>query len=124
MTRECIVGRNTQLTRLRGWSMSSSGRFLTVFATIIFALLSTSCVIKELKDDLDIVRDDYGYLKGQATFPDREADILIGLIRNEQAGPVISNVRTVSSGEPFYVLVSRADYILLTFSDVNGDLVY
>jgi pimeloyl-ACP methyl ester carboxylesterase len=88
------------------------------------SLLVSACVITELKDDLEVIREDFGYLKGTVTAPNDDSDILVGLFRNDQGNLVMSNVRTVNSGETFYVLVSHADYTIFAFSDLNGDLVY
>jgi hypothetical protein len=98
-----------------------------LFFLIILAasgLIVSSCAIKDLKEDLDTVRDEYGYLKGRAAGPDDESAILVGLFMNEQDGMSIFNVRSISAGEPFYLLVPKADYTLLAFADTNGDFAY
>lgn len=76
------------------------------------------------KEDLDDVRDEYGYLKGSVAGPDDGSAILLGLFKNEQDGMSIVNVRAVESGEPFFLLVSKANYTLLAFCDSNGDFAY
>ena len=102
-------------------------RLKRLFASIALAasgLLISSCGIVDLKEDLDNVQVEYGYLKGIATGPDEGSAILLGLFKNEQDGMSIVNVRAVESGEPFFFLVSKADYTLLAFSDINGDFAY
>ena len=89
-----------------------------------FGMVSSSCAMKDLKKDLDEVRHDYGYLKGQATSSDASSNILVALVKNDGAERLITNIRTVRPGEPFYVLVSHQEYTVLAFSDINGDLVY
>ena len=104
--------------------MSRLRRFLVGSALAVSGLLISSCAIKDLKDDLDHVQEDFGYLKGSATGPDDGSAILLGLFRNEKDGMSIVNVRAVESGEPFFLLVSKANYTLLAFSDSNGDFAY
>jgi len=104
--------------------MSRLRRFLVGSALAVSGLLISSCALKDLKDDLDDVTEEYGYLKGSATGPDDGSAILLGLFRNEQDGMSIVNVRAVESGEPFFLLVSKANYTLLAFSDTNGDFAY
>ena len=102
-------------------------RLRRLFASIALAasgLLISSCALKDLKDDLDDVIEEYGYLKGSATGPDDGSAILLGLFKNGQDGMSIVNVRAVESGEPFFLLVSKANYTLLAFSDSNGDFAY
>ena len=102
-------------------------RLKRLFASIALAasgLLISSCGIVDLKEDLDHVTEGYGYLKGIATGPDDGSAILLGLFKNGQDGMSIVNVRAVESGEPFFLLVSKANYTLLAFSDTNGDFAY
>jgi pimeloyl-ACP methyl ester carboxylesterase len=104
--------------------MSRLRRFLVGSALAVSGLLISSCAIKDLKDDLDHVQEDYGYLKGSASGPDDGSAILVGLFRNQPDGMSIVKVRSVNPGEPFYMLVPKADYTLLAFSDTNGDFAY
>jgi len=101
--------------------MSTARQFIVLITLVAFGLVVSSCAIKDLKEDLDTVREDHGYLKGRASGPDDGSDILIALFKGDQDGMSIFNVRSVSSGEPFYVLVPNGDYTLLAFSDTNGD---
>lgn len=107
--------------------MSNAQKFFVLITLVASGLLISSCAIKDLrslKGDLNTVREDYGYLRGRVAGPDDGSNILIGLFRNGQDGMSIVNVRSVSSGELFYVLVPNADYTLMAFSDTNGDFVY
>jgi len=104
--------------------MSTARQFIVLITLVAFGLVVSSCAIKDLKEDLDTVREDHGYLKGRASGPDDGSDILIALFKGDQDGMSIFNVRSVSSGEPFYVLVPNGDYTLLAFSDTNGDFAY
>ena len=88
------------------------------------SLLLTGCVIKDLKDDLDIVEADYGYLKGRASGSEGDADILFALVTEADQGAEIVTTRSVSLDEEFYVLVPAGEYTLITFSDSNGDFSY
>ena len=88
------------------------------------SLLLTGCVIKDLKDDLDIVEADYGYLKGRASGSEGDADILFALVTEGDQGAEIVTTRSVSLDEEFYVLVPAGEYTLITFSDSNGDFAY
>ena len=87
-------------------------------------LAISSCTIIDLKDDIDEVRENYGYLKGSATGPDDGSNILVALIVNEPNGTSIIKINSTSPDEPFYMLVPKADYALLAFSDTNGDFAY
>jgi len=62
-------------------------------------------VIKDLKDDLDSAVQEYGYFKAEVTGPDDGSDVLIGLFKRDEGRLSIANLRTVSSGETFYLLV-------------------
>ena len=99
-------------------------QLFVVFTFIASGLLVSSCAIKDLKDDLDEVEQDYGYFKGQAIGADEGSGVLVGLFKRDQDGISIANVRAVSIGEPFYMLVQDADYTVLAFSDSNGDFAY
>ncbi|MDH3749999.1 MAG: hypothetical protein OEU40_05340, partial [Gammaproteobacteria bacterium] len=91
---------------------------------MIFGLVVSSCALKDLKDDLDVAEEEYGYFKGQAKGTDDGSGVLIGLFRREQDSMTIANFRTVSSGESLYMLVPKADYSVLAFADSNGDFAY
>jgi pimeloyl-ACP methyl ester carboxylesterase len=91
---------------------------------IVSALLISSCAIKDLHDDLGTIEQDYGYFKGQASGADEGSGVLVGLFRRDEEGITLANVRAVSLGEPFYILVQDADYAVLAFSDSNGDFAY
>ncbi len=95
-----------------------------VFIFILTGLIISSCALKDLKDDLAAAEQEYGYFKGQATGPGDGSNVLIGLYKREQDGMSIANMRTVSSGESFYMLAIKADYSVLAFADLNGDFVY
>lgn len=99
-------------------------RHLSVLiALIISGLILSSCVIKDLKDDLDSAVQEFGYFKAEATVSDG-SDVLIGLFKLDQDNLSLANMRTVNSGETFYMLVPNADYTVLAFSDSNGDFAY
>lgn len=85
---------------------------------------SAGCGIQDLKEDLEEVSEDYGYLKASASGGDDGADVLVALYRQESGGEVMSNARAVVPGEQFYVLVPNATYTLVAFSDLNGDVSY
>jgi len=116
------VFRDAQSTR--GIVMFRLGRSFASIALAASGLFISSCAIKDLKDDLDNVQAEYGYLKGSASGPDDGSAILVGLFENQPDGMSIVNVRSARPGEPFYILVPKADYTLLAFSDTNGDFKY
>jgi pimeloyl-ACP methyl ester carboxylesterase len=91
---------------------------------VVTGLVISSCAIKDLKDDLDTVVEEYGYFKARTTGFDDGSDVLIGLYTRDNDDLSIANMRTVSSGETFYMLVPNADYTVLAFSDSNGDFAY
>ena len=94
------------------------------YGLVLSGFVISSCAIKDLRDDLAEARQEYGYFKGQATEPGDGSSVLIGLFKREKDAMSIANIRTVSSGESFYMLVSKADYTVLAFSDSNGDFTY
>ena len=104
--------------------MPSLRRIFILLAIIASEVLISSCAIIDLKDDLDTVRRDYGYLKGQASGTDVGSTILVGLYKRDAESLSIAAVRTVSPGETFYALLSEADYTLFAFSDSNGNFAY
>ena len=104
--------------------MSRLRRFLASIALAASGLLVSSCGIVDLKKDLEDVTEGYGYLKGSASGLDDGSVILVGLFENEPDGISVVKARSVSPGEPFYMLVPKADYTLLAFSDTNGDFTY
>jgi pimeloyl-ACP methyl ester carboxylesterase len=91
---------------------------------VLSGFVISSCAIKDLRDDLDAAKQEYGYFKGQANSADDGSNLLIGLFERDADSISIANIRTVNSGEPFYMLVPKADYMVLAFSDSNGDFVY
>ena len=99
-------------------------KLLILLSLIVSGLLVSSCALKDLKDDLKEIEQTYGYFKGQASGADEGASILVGLFKRDEEGMTLANVRAVSLGEPFYILVQDADYTLLAFSDSNGDFAY
>ena len=99
-------------------------QLFTRISLIVTGLVISSCAIKDLKDDLDSAVQEFGYFKAEATGPDDGSDVLIGLFKRDQDSLSIANLRTVNSGETFYMLVPNADYTVVAFSDSNGDLVY
>ena len=104
--------------------MSRLRRSFAGVALTLSGLLMSSFGMVDLKKDLDHVTEDYGYLKGNATGPDDGSNILVALFKNESDGMSIVNVSSISLGEPFFMLVPKADYTLLAFSDTNGDFTY
>jgi len=99
-------------------------QLLVLLSLIVSGLVVSSCAMKDLKDNLEVAKQEYGYFKGQANGADEGSNVLIGLFRRDETGMAITNVRTVSSGEIFYILVRKADYVIFAFSDTNGDFAY
>ena len=97
---------------------------MIVRALIVCSLLLSGCVLKDLRDDLDIVEEDYGYLKGLATGAGGDANILFGLVTEADGNTVVEKTRAVSLDEEFYSLVPSGTYTLIAFSDTNGDFAY
>jgi pimeloyl-ACP methyl ester carboxylesterase len=97
---------------------------VNIRALALFAFLLAGCGIQDLKEDLEQVTEDYGYLKASASGGDDSADVLVALYRRESGGEVMSNARAVVPGEQFYVLVPNGTYTLIAFSDLNGDFLY
>jgi len=93
-------------------------------ALILSGLVLSSCVIRDLKNDLDTAVQEYGYFKAEVTGPDDGSDVLIGLFKRDEGRLSIANLRTVSSGEIFYLLVPNAEYTVFAYSDSNGDSAY
>jgi pimeloyl-ACP methyl ester carboxylesterase len=89
-----------------------------------FLVLIALLVFRDLKQDLDSAMRDYGLFSSQVSGADVGANILVGLFKQEEDGLAIANYRTVSAGEPFNMLVPRANYTVFAFSDVNGDFTY
>ncbi len=99
-------------------------KLLILLILFISGLFVSSCALKDLKDDLKEIEQTYGYFKGQASGAEEGASILVGLFKRDEEGMTLANVRAVSLGESFYILVQDADYTLLAFSDSNGDFAY
>jgi len=97
---------------------------LAISAMLAMGLVISSCVIKDLKDDLDIVEEEYGYLKGLVMGPDDGVTIVVAVFENEQGASSMVHVQSVGRGEPFYALLPKADYTVLAFADSNGDFEY
>ena len=99
-------------------------QLLVLSNLIVSALLISSCAIKDLHDDLDVVEQEYGYFKGQASVVDDSSNILVGVFKRDENGLSRVNYRAVTSSEPFYILLTKADYVIFAFSDTNGDFAY
>jgi len=99
-------------------------KLFILLSLIVSGLLLSSCVIKDLKDDLNTAKQEFGYFKGQVTGPDDGSDVLIGLFKRDEGRVSIANLRTVSSGETFYMLAPNAEYTVIAYSDSNGDFAY
>ncbi len=97
---------------------------LAISVVLAMGLVLPSCGMTDLKGDLDIVEEEYGYLKGLVTESDDASTVFITVLKNEQGTSSRVNVRAVSRGEPFYILLEKADYTVLAFADSNGDFVY
>ena len=104
--------------------MSTKSPYLAIFSAFAICLLTSSCAIKDLKDDLDIVAAEYGYLKGRVAGDVDGSTVLLAVFRQEQDGLSIAHARSVNSGEPFYVLLPDAGYTVTAFADINGDFNY
>lgn len=91
---------------------------------ILTGLVVSSCVLKDLRNDLATAEQEYGYFKGRVTESDDGSNVLIGLYKRGKDGLSIANIRTVNPGEFFYMLVNKADYVVLAFADLNGDFTY
>lgn len=104
--------------------MNVSRKLFIPLNLIVSGLLVSSCALKDLKDDLKEIEQAYGYFKGQASGADEGAGVLVGLFKRGEEGMALANVRAVSLGETFFMLVQDADYTVLAFSDSNGDFAY
>jgi pimeloyl-ACP methyl ester carboxylesterase len=92
---------------------------------IVTALLVSSCAIKDLRDDLGAIEQNYGFFKGQVSGADEGSGVVIGLFKRDGEGLTLAKVRSVSPDDPFYILIQdAADYAVLAFLDSNGDFVY
>jgi len=96
----------------------------TFLILIVSALLVSSCAIKDLRDDLGTIEQNYGIFKGQASGAVEGSNVLVGLFKRDAEGLTLANVRAVSPGKPFYILVQDADYAVMAFLDSNTDFVY
>lgn len=97
---------------------------LAISAVLAMGLVVSSCVIKDLKDDLGIVEEEYGYLKGLVMGPDDGVTIVVAVFANEQGASSMVDVKSVGRGESFFTLLPKAEYTVLAFADSNGDFEY
>jgi pimeloyl-ACP methyl ester carboxylesterase len=104
--------------------MPDSVRRLTYVAFLAFSLVLSACGITDLKDDLETAREEYGYLKGRASGPGGDADILFALVTGEGDDATVTTTRAVALDEEFFVLVPTGAYTLIAFSDSSGDFAY
>jgi|GEM_PF-3200918 len=91
---------------------------------VLSCFVISSCALKDLKDNLDVATQEYGYFKGQASAVDDSSNILVGVFKRNENGLSRANYRAVTSSEPFYILLTKADYVVFAFSDTNGDSAY
>ena len=99
-------------------------RLLKALVSLWILLGLTACAVRDLRHDLDAVKEGYGYLKGRIVESSVDSRIMVGLFRHDDDGMSIVNLRTVEVGEAFYILVPEASYSLLAFADSNEDFVY
>ncbi len=99
-------------------------QLLVLLSLIVSGLVVSSCAMKDLKENLDAAKQEYGYFKGQAGLADDSSNILVGVFKRDENGLSRANYRAVTSSEPFYVLLTKADYVIFAFSDTNGDFAY
>ncbi len=104
--------------------MSTVFSWNVCFALAGLAFSLSGCGLQDLKEDLDMVTENYGYLKASVAGTDDGTDILVALLRDDADGETIANARSVAPGEEFYVLVPRGVYTLVAFSDTSGDFKY
>ncbi|MGI9283797.1 MAG: esterase/lipase family protein [Pseudomonadales bacterium] len=95
---------------------------VTTLATVLLGL--SSCVVRDLRKDLESARERYGYLKAKITGPSIKSHAVVGLFKRDGDSMSIVNVRTVEVGETFYFLVPDANYTLFAFADDNHDFIY
>jgi len=115
-------GNSAQEASKAAWQMLNLRRRL--LCLVIAGLIVSSCAFKDLKNDLDAATQEYGFFNSRINAASNSANILVGLFKREQGKLAITNYRTVSPGELFNLLVPKADYTLIAFSDINGDFVY
>ena len=82
------------------------------------------CAVRDLRHDLNALKEGYGYLKGRVVRSSGESQVMVALFTHDDDGMSIVNLRTVEVGEAFYILVPEASYSLLAFADSNEDFVY
>ena len=99
-------------------------QILVRISLIVSGLVLASCMMNDLKKDLDSARQDFGYFKGQAIGTNDESSIVVALFKRDPGGMSLANMRTISSGETFYVMLPKANYTLFAFYDLNGDFEY
>jgi len=104
--------------------MTVTRQLLVLLSLIVSGLVVSSCAIKDLKENLDAAEQEYGYFKGQANGADDGSNILVGLFSRDEDGLSRANYRAVTSSEPFFMLVTKANYVVFAFSDTNGDFAY
>ena len=97
---------------------------LAISVVLAMALVISSCAMKDLKDDLDIVEEEYGYLKGLVMGPDDGVTIVVAVFAIEQGASSMVDVKSVGRGESFFALLPKAEYTVLAFADSNGDFEY
>jgi len=97
---------------------------LVISVVLAMGLVISSCAMVELKDDLDVVVEDYGYLKGLVMGPDEGVTVVVAVLELEQGASSIVDVKSVGRGESFFSLLPKANYSVLVFEDSNGDFVY
>ena len=90
-------------------------QLLVLWSLVVSGLVVSSCAIKDLKENLDAAEQEYGYFKGQARVADDSSNILVGLFSRDEDGLSRANYRAVTSSEPFFMLVTKANYVVFRF---------
>ncbi|MGI9328811.1 MAG: esterase/lipase family protein [Pseudomonadales bacterium] len=104
--------------------LAFGGWLLYVAVAICFLFSATSCMLRDLRKDLNSAQERYGYLKGRVTGSNIQSHVVVSLHKEIDGQQLTTNFRTVEVGEVFYFLVPDGHYSLFAFADDNGDFTY
>ncbi|MDA1076229.1 MAG: hypothetical protein O3A63_15940 [Proteobacteria bacterium] len=98
-------------------------RILIIILASLLTLLP-GCMVRDLKQDLQTVQHQYGYLKARVVSSPGDANVLVGIFRHSDNGLVQTGASSVVAGEEFLMLASVGQNTLFAFADLNDDSKY
>jgi len=106
--------------------MINERKAFNLLSLIVSSLIVSSCAIRDLGKNNEMIDENYGIYRGQVSGVDQGSNVVVGLFKRDGKKLTYAGIRSVSPGDRINMLVRDKDasYTVMAYLDSNGDFAY